>query len=59
MADDSYEFDALPAERQKLLLDWILHNLNAKAFGAACARPKLVFYQRRIQGRNAKGWLSD
>ena len=28
MADDSYEFDALPAERQKLLLDWILHNLK-------------------------------
>ena len=72
MADDSYEFDALPAERQKLLLDWIRHNLKPiksinqksgsgtlKAFGAACARPKLVFYQRRIQGCNAKGWLSD
>ena len=28
MADDSYEFDALPAERQKLLLDWIRHNLK-------------------------------
>lgn len=28
MADDSYEFDALPAERQKLLMDWILHNLK-------------------------------
>ena len=28
MADDSYEFEALPAERQELLLDWIRKNLN-------------------------------
>ena len=28
MADDSYEFEALPTERQELLLDWIRKNLN-------------------------------
>ena len=28
MADDSFEVDALPADRQILLLDWILHNLK-------------------------------